>query len=150
MLCKDEQRVELRGNVPHEATANKFIIKIVDGVQPCFSEEKLWPTCSQQKPRSPPRCQRRKRLDHLACPTWPWLWEIFQLIKVSQCRIYASIFSFTGAPSSMRRRSAPPEKRKDNVINIFLVQCWRDQYHTPVEVPLIRGLILSYPREAEI
>ena len=63
---------------------------------------------------------------------------------------YASIFPFFGAPSSMRRRNAPPEKRKDNVINIFLVQCWRDQYHTPEEVPLIRGLILSYPREAQI
>ena len=63
---------------------------------------------------------------------------------------FASIFLFTGAPSSMKRRSTPPEKRKANVINIFLVQCWRDQYHTPEEVPLIRGLILSYPREAQI
>ena len=53
---------------------------------------------------------------------------------------YASIFLFSGAPSSMKRRNAPPEKRKANVINIFLVQCWRDQYHTPEEVPLIRGL----------
>ena len=34
VLCKDEQCVELRGNVPHEATANKAITKIVDDVQP--------------------------------------------------------------------------------------------------------------------
>ena len=59
---------------------------------------------------------------------------------------YASIFLFSGAPSSMKRRSTPPEKRKDNVINIFLVQCWRDQYHTPEEVLLIRGSILSIPQ----
>ena len=50
----------------------------------------------------------------------------------------------------MRRESAPLEKRKDNVINIFLVQCWRDQYHTPEEVPLIEVSILSYLREAQI
>ena len=63
---------------------------------------------------------------------------------------YASIFPFFGAPSSMRRRNAPPEKRKDNVINIFLVQCWRAQYHTPEEVLLIGGSILSFLREAQI
>ena len=63
---------------------------------------------------------------------------------------FASIFLFTGAPSSMKRRSTPPEKRKANVINIFLVQCWRNQYHTPEEVTLIRGSILSNLRKSQI